>query len=188
MAAQRTAEVVWEGSLLEGAGTVRDPVHVDVERARRRRMQLQLESGLLTSFAECSRLQRRIGLLDVTPGLQQLPELLVRHETDALARFVDHERRGGEMGRSLVAGERFGELLREAQHRAPVGLLARIAGDVDAKNLDDFGHSYCSASRMFRRDARLAGKIAARMPTKIAASAKTISETMGSEKTMKSTL
>src|SRR5262249_4645198 len=137
---------------------------------------------------ERRRLEREIRLLQVPAGLQQPAELHVLDEADPLPRLVDDERRGGEGCGAFVSRQRVVQRFGESEHRASVGLLALAARDVGAEDVDHVVHSYWRASRMFRRDARRAGKIAARMPTRIAASAKTMSEPTGSEKTMKSTL
>ena len=83
---------------------LRDLVDVDVERARRGRMQLHLERGLLPRLAQRRSLERVVVGLDVPARLQQAPaELHVLDEARAGARFVDHERRRGEVRRRLVA-------------------------------------------------------------------------------------
>src|SRR5205814_1459854 len=167
---------------------LRDPVDVEVERPRRAGVQRQLERGLFPCFAQRRRLERLVRLLEVSARLQQPAELHVLDQAGADAFLVDDEGGRGEVRGRLVSRERLRELADEAQHRAAVRLLARVAGDVHAEQAADVFYSYWSASRMFRRDARRAGKMAARMPTKIAASAKTINEKTGNEKTMKSTL
>ena len=124
------------------------------------------------------------------PGCSSRPSFACCDETRAVARSSITNAEAVKCALGLVARERLLQLLREAQHRASIRLLPRIVGDVQLEQPDERvrRHSYWSASRMLSLDARLAGKIAARMPTKIAASAKMIRETTGSEKTMKSTL
>jgi hypothetical protein len=126
----------------------------------------------------------------VPTRLQHAPKLDVLDEAGPEGGLVDHEGRSGEVSRRLVAGEWCCELLGEAQHGTAVGFLARIPCDVRPQKPAERllpRHSYCSACRTLSRAARLAGKIAARIPTTIAITPKTISENTGSENTMKST-
>ncbi len=163
---------------------------VEIERPGRTRVEVELEPGLLARLAQRRVLEAAVRRLDVPSGLQQPPELRVRDETRALAPVVEHERRRGEVRADLPARERLLELVGEPQHRAAIGLLALVARNELAEDDDDgalASHSYWSASRTFSRAARRAGNIAARMPTTIAAIAKTISDVTGSENWMKST-
>ena len=149
------------------AGPLRDLVDVEVERPRRRRVQLHLERGLLACFADRRGLERDVGGLDVTARLQEAAELHMLDEAGASALLVDHEGRRSEVSGRLVAGQRLRELLGEPKHGAPVRLLTRVAGDVRLQQPYERlppVHSYCSACRTFSRAARRAGKIAASMP------------------------
>src|SRR4051812_25453329 len=110
----------------------------------------------------------------------------MRDEARSGTRLVDDERGCGEVRARLLARGRLLELLQQAQHRAPVGVLPVVGGDVALEQLGD-DHSYCSASSTLSRDARSAGKIAARIPTITVSTPKMISEPTGSVKTMKST-
>ena len=168
----------------------RDRMDVEIERPRRARVEVELEPGLLARLAQRRVLEAAVRRLDVPSGLQQPAQLRVRDEARSLALVVEHERRRGEVRAGLPARERLLELVGQAQHRAAVGLLALVARHELTEEDGDralASHSYWSASRTLSRAARRAGKIAARMPTTIAAIAKTISDVNGSENWMKST-
>src|SRR5207245_4521547 len=140
-----------------------------------------LELGLLTRLAERRRLERLVGLLEMPARLQQPAQLRVLDQATTFVLSVDDEGGRGEVRRRLVPREWVRELVDEAEHRAAVRLLARAAGDVQAKHQPYVVYSYWRASSTLRRDARRAGKIAAMMPTMTVARAKTISEKIGSE-------
>ena len=88
------------------------------------------------------------------------------------------EREGEDVYRTS-SGREHGELLRDRSRRGRPAREA-VLGDLSV-------YSYCSASRTLSREARRAGKIAAISPTAIATTTNTISDTIGHERTMKST-
>ena len=125
---QQIADVEMEVRRL--SGPVRDLVDVHVERARRGRMQVDVEGGLLASLADRCRLERVVCWLDMTARLQQPTELRVRDETGMNASFVDHVCRGGEVRGRLVTRHRVGELMSKSKHGTAVRLLPSVGGDV----------------------------------------------------------
>jgi hypothetical protein len=114
------------------SGQFRNLVHVDVERTRRCRVELNFASGFLLGLAQRSGHQGPpVHLFGVASGLKPTTQSGMVNQADALSRQIGDHCAPGEVSGRLKAGERISQRLGELPHPQQVLrflLVARLNG------------------------------------------------------------
>jgi hypothetical protein len=105
----------------------RDRVHVDIERARRRRVESEaLDAGFLAGLAEGDVLAHPFSGLRVAAGLEPTPELPVVEEKHPVARRRHHDRAARQMSLGDAAIERIEVAVAERDDLRQVSALLGV--------------------------------------------------------------
>jgi hypothetical protein len=111
-------------------------VNVDVERARRRRVEGEPgDTRLLPRFAERDPFRVPFTRLGVAAGLEPAPELPVVKEQDAITRRGHHDRAGGEVPFQDPAVEGIGMAVEEGQNLGHVRGFLPVRREVPSERL-----------------------------------------------------